>query len=253
MDAVDEYKATARSLDSAAILSGSFVDLAASDGYSCSMMWPLLTSGRWSGLCVEMDPHKFAKLSHLYSRFDDVSLARQKVTPLNVCGLLEAHLVRRDFELLNLDIDSYDLAVLAAILDGGFRPRVISLEINEKIPPPILFEVKYDDQHYWNGDHFYGCSLASAQEASSARGYVLLSMVGSNAQYVEKSVAPQNIRFPTPEEAYDTGYRKLPDRSIKFSYNSDVRHWLEVEPAHAESQIREFFSKYDGKFKLSRE
>jgi hypothetical protein len=230
---------------------GYFVDVAASNGVHSSFIWPLLNSGSWAGLSVEMDPRKFAKLSYLYSRFDDVNLARIKVTPRNVCALLESHLVGHKFELLNLDIDSYDLAVLEAMLNGGFRPKVISMEINEKIPPPIMFEVRYQDDHYWAGDHFYGCSLASAQEKLSAYDYVLKEMVGGNAQFVEKSLIRDGFELPSLEEAYDLGYRHLPDRRGKFFYNSDVDHWLEIGTEAAKSQITGFFAQYAGQFDLS--
>ena len=46
---------------------------------------------------------------------------------------------------LNIDIDSYDLEVLVTILENSYKPDIVSIEINEKIPPPIYFKVTYDE------------------------------------------------------------------------------------------------------------
>ena len=86
-------------------------------------------------------------------------LARARVTPLNLVNSQPGNEVPKNFELLNLDIDSYDLRVVETILSSGFRPQIISMEVNEKIPSGIFFTVEYDDEHYWKGDHFYGCSF----------------------------------------------------------------------------------------------
>ena len=85
-----------------------------------------------------MDPFKFSKLAFLYSVFPNAKLARGRVTPGSVESLLSAE-VPTDYALLNLDIDSYDLAVIDEMLKSGYKPTIISMEVNEKIPPPIYF------------------------------------------------------------------------------------------------------------------
>src|SRR6202043_16319 len=97
--------------------------------------------------------------------------------------------VPSDFTLLNLDIDSYDLHVIGELLKGDFRPKIISMEINEKIPPPLFFSVNFDDAHYWRGDHFYGCSLSAAASVVKPYGYKLESLQSNNAIFVRDDVA----------------------------------------------------------------
>ena len=62
---------------------------------------------------------------------------------LEKIGVLRTISMSSDF--LNLDIDSYDLEVMKKILEKNFRPKVISMEINEKIPPPIYFAAKFNE------------------------------------------------------------------------------------------------------------
>ena len=51
------------------------------------------------------------------------------------------------------------------ILEKNFRPKVISMEINEKIPPPIYFAAKFNENDKWEkDDHFYGCSITAAAD-----------------------------------------------------------------------------------------
>lgn len=227
---------------------GFVVDIAASDGVRQSSTRPLFQRG-WRGLAVEMDPAKFACLASVYSEFEGARLARTRVTPNNVAALLRANEVPRHFEVLNLDIDSYDLFVLQAILDDGFRPRLISMEINEKIPPPLYFTVTFDDGHYWQGDHFYGCSLSAASALTRPRGYILAGVEFNNALYIDSTYA-QGIPDLDDTTAYAEGYRDRPKRRQLFHWNADmeVLHSLSVD--EAVQFLSEKFSAYQGKFEL---
>lgn len=116
------------------------VDIAAGDGVTQSGTLFLFRSTEWRGLAVEVDPRQFLRLEFAYRSFENVDVVRAKVTPTSVERLLSSHEIPQQFEVLNLDIDSYDLSVAEAILDS-FKPLVVSMEVNEKIPPPIHFEV----------------------------------------------------------------------------------------------------------------
>ena len=58
------------------------------------------------------------------------------VSPQNVAGLLRDHRTPKKLAALKVDIDSIDLPVLEAILEAGYRPMVIMVEINPDVPPP---------------------------------------------------------------------------------------------------------------------
>jgi hypothetical protein len=233
------------------ITGGFLVDIAASDGVNQSCTLGFLSSGGWEGLAVEMDPEKFANLAFIFSQFAGVKLARNKVTPENVEAVLVSNAVPRDFTLLNLDIDSYDLTVMEEILNAGFRPAVISMEVNEKIPPPVYFRVNFDDSHFWKGDHFYGCSLAAAASIMKPRGYKLESLQFNNAVFVREDLAAGIISDLSAEEAYDQGYRRQTDRKRLFPWNANVESALGSTAEENVRFFRELFKDYQGKFTLA--
>jgi hypothetical protein len=236
--------------DNLNIDSGYVVDMAASDGVSQSCTLEFFKDVRWHGLAVEMDAAKFAKLSFIYSNFPNAKLARGRVTPQNVSSLLDAFEVPRKFTLLNLDIDSYDLHVLSSILNSGYKPTIISMEVNEKIPPPIYFTVNYNDSHYWHGDHFYGCSLVAAAQTVKPFGYVLESLQYNNAFFIDSDIAAGKIIDSDVHSAYFTGYAAKADRLALFPYNANVDCLLTMNKDDSIKFINEFFSIYAGLYTI---
>ena len=55
----------------------------------------------------------------------EINLRRVMFWPDNILELLTRFGVRREFDLLSVDMDSYDWWMLEKILEGGYRPRVI--------------------------------------------------------------------------------------------------------------------------------
>ena len=220
------------------------VDIGASDGVSCSNSYALFRSG-WSGLAVECDGEKFAALSSRLKGSAGVSLSRCRVTPDNVVMLLSAHGVPREFSFLSLDIDGYDHFVLESILQS-FRPSLICSEINEKIPPPIKFTVKWDPSYRWATDHFYGQSIEQLARLSAQHNYALVRLEFNNAFLIPQKICP--VPALTPEEAYRKGYVERPDRKEKLPWNADMETLLTLPPEEALQFILGRFAKYEGKF-----
>ena len=230
------------------ITSGSVVDIAASNGVDSSCTLEFYKKG-FSGLAIEMNPDKFAALSFVYKDFPNVNLAKTRITPENIVLMLKSYNLK-DVTILNLDIDSYDLDVLTSLLEGGIFPSVISLEINEKIPPGIFFKVDFNENHYWNGDHFYGCSIDAASEILKKFGYILVGMEFNNAFFVNHEIGSNKFQDISSTEAFKNGYQYRLERKTLFYYNINVDHWLDANPSDAMSMIDEYFKPYDGLFTL---
>ena len=230
------------------INNGYYVDIGASDGWTSSSTFPFAKDKKFSGLSIELDDKKFKKMQYIYRNFQNVQLSKSKVTPLNIIDLLKGFDVPKNFDILNLDIDSYDLFVIKELLQS-FHPKIISMEINEKIPIPIYFTVTYDENHFWKGDHFFGCSLQAAYEELSKFDYKLYTVLYNNAIFISKNT---NINFPDLSlvEFYENGYKYKKDRKDKFSYNKDVDVLLEMNGSDAVAFIDNIFKDYRGKFQL---
>ena len=84
--------------------------------------------------------------------------------------------MRRDVDYLSVDIDSFDLWVLRAIL-AAYRPRLITIEYNSNIPryplafpDPKLMDVPKGERH-WGGNCYMGSSALALQMVAWAHNY----------------------------------------------------------------------------------
>ena len=238
--------------DKLKITNGFVIDIAANDGCTQSCTLGFFRRDGWSGLAVEMNPINFSKLAFIYAVFPNAKLARCRVTPKNIKPLLDSYEVPRDISVLNLDIDSYDLYVIEEILKANYKPRLISMEINEKIPAGIFFTVEFNDEHYWQNDHFFGCSIDAACSVVKPFGYILYKMEYNNAIFIRNDIILNSCADLTPSDAYNLGYKSRPNRKELFPWNADVEHWLHSSVDDCIVLIREYFKKYNGKFKLSK-
>jgi hypothetical protein len=207
-------------------------------------------NNNWHGLAVEMDPTKFYKLSFVYEKFSNTRLFRYKVTPNNVTHILRAAEVPNDFTILNLDIDSYDYFVMKNILESGYKPVILTMEINEKIPPPIHFAVNYNDNHIWSGDHFYGCSLTATVNLIKPYGYILESLEYNNAVFIRSDYSKDQFEDLDTLIAYNIGYKNKEDRKELFPWNKDLEYILDTNAEESVKFINKYFEKYTDKYTL---
>jgi hypothetical protein len=222
------------------------VDIGAGDGIRGSNTYALFRRG-WRGVGFEGDERRARRLARAYRSFEGVEARHALVTPSNVVALLGAAGVSQDFGVLSLDIDSYDYWVLDAVLKN-FRPRVVVTEINEKVPPPVRFVVRYDPdfrlQH-----HFFGYSIASLEELCGRHSYALLALEYNNA-----FIAPRELLDGLPAldaaTAYRRGYLERPDRRERFPRNQDMEALHSLSPAQSVAFLENFFARHEGKYDL---
>ena len=245
-----EHLTLAKTLTELDIQEGYLVDIGAADGIRQSSTVGFLSQSKWEGTLFEYSADSFSRLAFLYNDSQKVNLAKVKVTPLNVVALFKGFEIPQNFEYLNIDIDSYDLSVLRVLIDSGFRPKIISMEVNEKFPPNIYFEVLYTTEHSWTGDHFFGCSLTAAYENLYLRGYELVKMEYNNAIFKENRVPSQSSQKADLVEIYRNGYLLKEDREELFPWNKDFEFIQEMESKHIIEFLNRAFHSYSGKYKL---
>ena len=222
------------------------VDIGAGDGVKGSNTYALFRDG-WRGVGFEGSNGKVCKLAVAYKHYPQVSAANCVVTPLNVVRLLKAYNIEREFGVLSLDIDSYDYWVLEAVL-AEFRPRLVVTEINEKIPPPIKFAVKFDP-NFQMTHHFFGYSIGSLAELAARYDYAIIEVEYNNA-----FLAPRELPGVEPRDAADAyreGYAARPDRYEKFRANANLEILHTLKPAAGVKFLDEFYAPHRGKYELS--
>jgi hypothetical protein len=169
------------------------------------------------------------------------------VVPDNVVSILEAARCPSEFAFLSLDIDSYDHYLLDRML-AVFRPRLICVEINENVPPPLKFTVTFGEDQYWTGDHFQGQSICKCHELCVKHRYDIVEL-----HYNNLFLVPSELNaWPalTPQDAYDAGYRLKPDRKERFPWNADMEAVLSLPPQEAVEFLERKFAPYAGRYLL---
>jgi hypothetical protein len=224
-----------------------FVDIGAGNGVADSNTC-LLASWGWQGLSIEPNPLQFSELAEEYECFLGVRLSRCAVTPNNIVSLLQANDVPETFSLLSLDIDGYDYFVLDQLLTC-FRPLVLCVEINEKIPPPIKFSVKWDPDYVWEGGHFYGQSISQLGALALEHRYDIVGLEYNNVFLISSEAC--RVPSMTPTEAYRKGYLERPDRLRRFPWNAEMESLHTMSPEGAVTFLKRAFEKYEGKYVCS--
>jgi len=222
------------------------VDIGAGNGVRWSNSYALLLSG-WKALGIEADPRKYALLKKAYANFSDAQASNALADPQNIGTLLREFGVEKNFGVLCLDIDGNDYWVLDAIL-SEFRPGLVVTEINENIPPPFRFAVKFDP-NFQLRYHFYGYSIAALEDLCRKHNYGILELEYNNA-----FLAPAELgaaEFRPAEAVYKQGYLDRPERQQRFASNLDMEPVHSLSPEEGMRFLQDFYAADEGNYYLA--
>jgi hypothetical protein len=178
-------------------------------GFDCAHqysdpVYPLYAMRGYHGLCVEGNP-QYLPLLNQNLPFPKISKVQAMITPANVVGLVQKANAPKGMDFFKNDIDGYDCAVHLAVMDAGYRPKVIEVEVNPDVPAPITFGVLYSATYKPNlgAAGFYGCSVSLTSAIFKPFGYVLAEVgMGHDAVYVRSDIAKEaGIKGMTDEQA----------------------------------------------------
>ena len=140
-----------------------FVEFGVATGSECNTV-KLLIEG-WRGLWIEADPLRANSIRRTFDPFcqdDKLVVLEKRVTAENIDALLSEHAAGAEIDLISIDIDYNDYWIWKAITT--VRPRVVVIEYNASLRPPLSLTVPYDPQGSWDGSNFYGASLESVPD-----------------------------------------------------------------------------------------
>lgn len=214
------------------------VDIGASTGVSTDPVYPFITDKTKRGLCIEGSDAKIGTLRQ-NTHFD---IHHGFVTPVNVIQIFERYHVPQTFDILKVDIDGYDLELIRAILKV-YRPKIIVAEFNEKIPPPVLFEIPYRDAYEWDESHCFGFSIASGKQVMDEHEYTLLTIFElNNIVCIDSRCMELDVERDI-YEIYRAGYTADASRFQVLPWNTDVDYWLEIRaPDVLKMEILHYFT-----------
>lgn len=161
----------------------------------------VLAASGWRGVWVGGEDLAFE-----VSKGKRFAYFKEWITRDNIAGLTQnglKFLGAERFDLISLDLDGNDIYFVEQILSKGLGPKVFIVEYNGKFPPPIKFQIDYDEKHTWRDDDYFGASLSSYVEMFAKHGYRLVccnSSSGLNAFFVANEFSNRFVDVPAEIE-----------------------------------------------------
>lgn len=174
------------------------IEIGCSDGLE-NNTHQLLLDG-YTGVWIEGDANKAQFLSeHLGGLEFERLRVKQSVVDQNNCSSLmreaQTFLGSADLDFLGLDIDGNDLHLTKSLL-SVFTPKLIVVEYNAKFPPPTTLVMRYNAQHEWSSDDYFGASLQAWVNELTAYRLVGCNLSGVNAFFVRDDLSAAFTLYP---------------------------------------------------------
>ena len=182
-----------------------FVEFGVETGIECNTA-KLLIEG-WHGLWIEADPANASAIRGRFAPFmrdRRLTLKESTVRPETIDALLAEAGIRGEIDLIAIDIDYNDYWVWKAMT--AVEPRVVVIEYNASLRPPLSLTVPYDPHGRWDGSNFYGASLEALVRLGAEKGYRIVgcSIAGVNAFFVRDDLCGDKFLDPaTAAEHYE--------------------------------------------------
>jgi hypothetical protein len=180
------------------LANGVYAEFGVGDGTENNSL--ILAALGWKGFWVGGGNLKINIAQSSQERF---AYLKEWITLDNIVKITQKGLaqVRADaLDVISLDLDGNDIYLVDALLVAGMRPKLFIVEYNAKFPPPVEFSITYDPYHHWQGDDYFGASLASYEKLFRQFGYKLVccnAHSGANAFFVLDYYAEKFSDVPT--------------------------------------------------------
>jgi len=182
-----------------------FIEFGVETGVECNSV-KLLVEG-WSGLWIEAATKYAAEIQNHFGPFlaqSKLRLSQNLITAENINAVFAEAGMSGDIDLLSIDIDYNDYWVWKALT--AVKPRVVVIEYNATLRPPMSLVVPYDPARMWDGSNYFGASLEALVRLGREKGYRIVgcNYSGANAFFVRDDVAGSHFLDPaTAEEHYE--------------------------------------------------
>lgn len=165
----------------------------------------LLLHAGWKGVWLEASTDHVKAIQDRFASVletGDLRVRQTLVTRDNINGLITDLALPEELDFLSIDIDSNDYYVFEAI--NTIRPRVVAIEYNAHLPPPIRAVIKYDENFSWRRTDYFGASLESLTALADRKGYRLVgcSITGTNAFFVREDLVGDHFQAPYTAENF---------------------------------------------------
>ena len=182
------------------------------DGKVGSNTFNLVKNFNFKAIYIENDAEKFKNLKKTEKEYPNI-LALNKTIEKNrnsnnsLTKVLEGTKIPIDFEVLSIDIDSYDLDVWETF--EKYRPKIVVIEVNSSIKPGII--QRHDENNQGN-------SFSATVNVGKIKGYVLVQHTGNciflREDFINKINYDEDL-LKDPNKLFDKSWLKKKDGLLK--------------------------------------
>lgn len=153
----------------------------------------------WSGLLLDGDPARAARLRAKYAGIPAIRTRCALAEPANVDELLAESKLPRELDVLSIDVDGADYWIWRAM--RAFTPRILIIEYNASLGAEERLVQPENRPDTFDRTSYGGASIAALCELGEARGYRLVhtELTGNNAFFVRRDqpgVFPEGDAVP---------------------------------------------------------
>ena len=191
------------------------VEFGASDGKLYSNTYNLIQGNRWSGVLIEGNKARFAKLQETYRGVERAHLVHAIVSyaegPQSLDVLLGQTPIPVVFDFLSIDIDGNDWYVWESLV--RFRPRVVIIEFNPTVPNDVFFLQDKDPAIN------QGCSLRALIDLGKSKGYELVASTTCNGFFV---IQEEFAKFGLEDNSIDAIHTPIIEGKVFHGYDGTI-------------------------------
>lgn len=162
------------------------LELGAWDGYHLSNTRYFIEQG-YKALLIDGDNHGNQEVVQHFIRRE------------NILDILQSHNLPERFDLLCIDLDGNDIYVLEEIL-SIYKPSVIIAEFNPIWANGESTAIRYNPEHTWNNDDYYGFSFSAGMKLAERFGYTCIFQNDNlNMYFVQNEVLTKSLGIEVGE------------------------------------------------------
>ena len=183
------------------------------DGKHGSNTFNLIKKYNFNAVYIEGDKKKFSLLKKLKKKYLRIVcfnkyISQKKNSPNLLDKILLKTKIKKNFEILSIDIDSYDLAVWDSV--KKYKPIIVIIEINSGLKPGV---------YQTHTESKQGNSFSSTLKLAKKKGYNLVTHTG-NCIFIKKNLS-KKIHLPDllikyPNKLFDYSWLNKKENFFKI-------------------------------------
>ncbi len=193
------------------------VEFGAWDGIYLSNTFNLVLHG-WNAIYIEGDHKRFKDLLKTSKKHKNILplnayVSRERESKSSLDNLLKEFKLPKNFDLISIDIDSFDLEVWESL--KNYIPKIVVIEINSSYPPGVI---KWHSNKYKN---LCGNSFSATLTVAKEKGYTLVCHTGNMILIKDELIENLNLDrkyIKYPELLYDELWFKLEKENFVLKY-----------------------------------